>query len=97
MSVYCLQRVLAAQPDYTENVQWQRAHLLSELGEHRRVAKAMRPLMRKYSGNDQYERKLVRSYYRLGIIAKAIQLLDGLITARLSMVAGATLASGAVN
>ena len=77
--IYCLQRALAISPDDVE-CQWDRAQLLSELGEHRKSAKALLPLLRQQPENADMVHSLVRSYHRLGHPAKAIALLDGLIT-----------------
>ena len=76
--IYCLQRVLAITPD-DKDAQWERAMLLSELGEHRKAAKAMLPLLRAHPDNADLVRRLVRSYHRLGYTGKAIYLLDELV------------------
>ena len=67
--VYCLQRALAVEPTNTD-LHRQRAQLLFELGEHRKAAKALLPLLRKHPDNASLVRKLVRSYHRLGYTAK---------------------------
>ena len=76
--VYCLQHVLALLPTDT-GVQWERAQLLSELGEHRKAAKALLTLLRHQPGNANLVRTLVRCYHRLGYTSKAIELLDRLV------------------
>ena len=59
--IYCLQRVLALQPD-DEVAQWERALLLSEVGEHRKAAKALLPLLRKRKSDVDLSHRLVRAY-----------------------------------
>lgn len=77
--IYCLQRVLALTPD-DEDAQWERALLLSQIGEHRRAAKALLPLLRKHPSDAKVVHRLVRSYHRLGYTARALRMLDALVT-----------------
>ena len=90
--IYCLQRVLAITPD-DKDAQWERAMLLSELGEHRKAAKAMLPLLRAHPDNADLVRRLVRSYHRLGYTGKAIYLLDELATKKQAPAAPAAAAA----
>ena len=77
--IYCLQRVLAITPE-DEDAQWERALLLSQMGEHRRAAKALLPLLRKHPNDAKVVHRLVRSYHRLGYTARALHMLDSLVT-----------------
>ena len=78
-SIYCLQRILAIKPDDQE-AQWEYALLQSETGEHRKAARALLPLLRNNPGDAHVIHRLVHSYHRLGHPAKAIHLLEALLT-----------------